>query len=215
MVKLLQYKIRTNQILISGLIFLPFIFYSLIFIESKSACAGKIKDLEIKIQQGILPEWSRYVQGEKFGDPKGKKYERFFGPTWSHIHHYIWGLDEMNQAFSNYTNIQNRNYFFTSAINNFDYVIQRSTPNFILLPDILFNKGITLSHMNKYVEACMAFKRAINIRNNYIPAYVALSDLLSMNGLKKEAKQIILQGLKFNKSSEILQKKLIELDAAT
>jgi tetratricopeptide (TPR) repeat protein len=176
--------------------------------------AHDIKDWYGKIERGILPPWSQYVQTMDYDSPTGKKYQEKFGPIWHHMHHYAYGLDEMYESFQNISDPQVRKGLLKEAIADFDYVLDRADSGFVMLPEILTKKGLALMFLDRHVEAVASLKKAIALKSDYVPAYVALSDCFILAGDRENGMQMIRDGLKQSPSSPALKSKLQELQAA-
>ena len=70
-----------------------------------------------------------------------KRWFSVIGPTFSHMHHYCWGLMETNRAILQACTKDSRRSLLGSALEEFDYVIKRAPADFVLLPEILTKKG--------------------------------------------------------------------------
>lgn len=133
------------------------------------------------------------------------------GPTFHHLHHYCWGLMKTNRATLLSRSAQVRQFYLGDAIKEYDYVIERSPPDFILLPEILTKKGLNLVHLKRGPVAAIEFKRAIELNPTYWPPYAHLADYYKESGNLKEAREILEEGLKQAPEAIGLTRRLAEL----
>lgn len=127
-----------------------------------------------------------------------------------HIHHYCSGLLMLRRV---QRGVGERSALLKKAERQFNYMITHSSPKFILMPEIYSKMGMTQIMLEQSIKAMEYFKRAISLKNNYVPAYLQLIDLYvrsqNINGAISTAKM----GLKYSPNSKQLQKKLAELQS--
>lgn len=187
------------------------VFFLESYVLDRNSRAYRIQNWRKKIVSGRLPNWCAYTQTHTHVDSIGKKYQQIFGPTWIHMHHYCFGLDQINIAMQNWSNETIRNRYLQLSIGEFDYILKRSDSNFILKPEILAKKGEVLLLVGKSMEAVQAFYEAIELRCEYIPAYTALADYFFRHNDTFQAQRILERGLKCVPGSEVLKNKLAEV----
>jgi hypothetical protein len=61
------------------------------------------------------------------------------GDSFAHYHHYCWGLLLVRRGNSTDDHKASRE-LYNAAVRNFDYVLQRAKPTFVLLPEIYLQK---------------------------------------------------------------------------
>src|SRR5690606_30263409 len=84
---------------------------------------------------------------------------------------------------------QERISWLTSSIGEFDYVIRNAKPDFVLLPEILTKRGENLVDIGRVSDGVGSLVRAIELKRDYWPAYVILSDYYE--GVKDNAKALL------------------------
>jgi tetratricopeptide (TPR) repeat protein len=131
----------------------------------------------------------------------------------NHIHHYCAGLIETNRALFLSRTRQERAFYLSHAIVEFDYVINNTPPDFKLLPEILTKKGANLIRLDQGPRAVAALQRAIGLRPDYWPAYAELSDYYRDAGDSLKAREYLEKGLSHSPNAEGLKRRLTELDA--
>lgn len=133
-----------------------------------------------------------------------------FGSTWIHIHHYCIGLRVWQKSWGASNEIDRR-FLLERAEANFNYVLQRTTPGFVLYPQIAFNMGQVQEGLGRGGQAVKYYMSAIKQKPDYAPAYGALSDYYKRLGNLDEAKKVLEEGLSRNPSSKGLKRRAVEL----
>ena len=165
---------------------------------------------------GHLPQYCLYTQllpdaqAGLYHTPTGKKYLKQYGPAFFHTHHYCWGLDKTYRASMEEDDFERR-ALYRSSVEEFDYVLMRSTQDFVLRVEILVNKGIAQEALGKYVEAVESYTEALRLRRDYPPAYVGLSSCFEALGDRQRALTIIESGLALAPDSEALLERRLAL----
>lgn len=166
----------------------------------------------------MLPSYCRSTQVFRQhvpNDPaEGERWAAFFGPTFLHLHHYCWGVMKTNRAMLLARTRESRLFYLGDAITEYDYVIDRSTPDFLLLPEILTKKAENLILLDRGPSAVGELLRAINVKPDYWPAPAKLSDYYKSTGDLAKARQVLVDGLAANPDAKSLQRRLDELGNA-
>jgi tetratricopeptide (TPR) repeat protein len=159
-----------------------------------------------------LPEYCDYTRDGRFPIPGRKEhYQRLFGASWSHLHHYCRGLYQMNSVFKTLDD-DFLNLRIEQVISEFNYVLRNAEPDFPLRPEIMLNKGRMFQLKGMPIEAEQAFTEALTLRPDYVPAYVALSNHYRAAGDIQAARAVLEAGLKNAPNSRLLARKLGQLD---
>jgi len=165
-----------------------------------------------------LPEYCKYTQSlpdhsrGDYGHPLSTgKYRTLFGEAWHHLHHYCFGLDLMYQNAKLTPSVELRRGNLAQAVREFDYVIDRSDDSMVLAAEIHFKKGVALMGLEQYVDAVESLTRAISIRDDYVPAYLALSNYFERFGDLEQATLIAQRGLERAPDTPVLRKRVAEL----
>jgi tetratricopeptide (TPR) repeat protein len=170
----------------------------------------------------FLPEWCKYtplynpvVPHEKSAADVRREVKRFnqlMGPqNFKHLHHYCRGLFIVANARYFETSKTERDRQLRYSIVEFDYVLNRVEPTFVLLPEILTKKGESLGALGR-AEAVEPLQRALQAKPDYWPAYAALSDYLRDIGQVEQARQWLQKGLAAAPNATPLQRRLAEID---
>ena len=194
-----------------------------IFAFGVAPCAAEIQGYPASVlatdprEVALLPRYCIYAQSFRGTVPGGsnqaeiRRWTSVMGPTFEHMHHYCWGLMKNNRANVLARTQQDRLFYLGDAIGEFDYVIQRAPPDFVLLPEILTKKGENLLRLGKTREAVRELIRAIELKPDYWPPYEALSEHYRAAGDIAKAREMLEQGLSFSPDSKTLKRRLAEL----
>jgi tetratricopeptide (TPR) repeat protein len=98
-----------------------------------------------------------------------------------------------------------------AAISDMKYVIDNTTPDFVLLPEIYTKMGEVQLLLNRPSEAYEAFGRARSLKPNYWPPYFQWGEYLRKNGKKNEARAVVEEGLGYAPDAKPLQSLLVTL----
>jgi len=132
------------------------------------------------------------------------------GKDWIHLHHYCAGLLMLSRL---QRGLGKRTALLLQAENEINYVIEHSSPKFILMPEIHLKMGITQKLMGNDVKAMQHFTKAIQLKKNYVPAYAHIIDFFKEHQNYKKAIETAKRGLKYSPNSKALKAKLRELQS--
>lgn len=170
----------------------------------------------------FLPEWCKYTPLYRPVVPHEKSHEdvqrevrrlnQLMGPrNFRHLHHYCKGLFLVTRARYFETSQVERNRRLNHSIEEFDYVLSRVEPTFVLRPEILTKKGESLAALRR-PEAVEPLQLALQAKPDYWPAYAALSDYFRDIGQVEQARQWLEKGLAASPNTGALQSRLAELN---
>jgi tetratricopeptide (TPR) repeat protein len=168
----------------------------------------------------MLPRYCKHTQSFRERVPGGnndaeiKRLYEVLGPTFHAMHHYCWGLMNTNRALYLSTNKHGKAWYLTTTIGDFDYVIDRAPANFPLLPEILTKKGENLIRLGRGAAAVKELQRAIELKSDYGPPYLALSDYYKESGDLVTARELLESVASFAPEAPGLKRRLAALDGA-
>ena len=163
----------------------------------------------------LLPPYCKYAGGfpEHNNAAQVAKWRAIIGGTFEHIHHYCVGLMDVNHANLFSRSAQERLHTLSASVGEFQYVIDRAPPDFVLLPEIHTKRGESFVALNKGELAIPEFRRAIELKPDYWPPYADLSDYYKESGNLGLAREWVEKGLAIMPNAEALTRRLAELDA--
>jgi tetratricopeptide (TPR) repeat protein len=162
-----------------------------------------------------LPAYCLHTQAGSVRDPAAiEQYQRVFGDVFHHMHHYCYALFNIQEALRLQDQPTLRATMIRNAIEDFDYVLDRSDSSFVLRPEILVRKGLALLLSKQDIAALACFREAIHLKPDFTPAYVAISNYFLRAGDVEAAKQALESGLKRVPHAAVLQRKLSALGSS-
>jgi tetratricopeptide (TPR) repeat protein len=170
-------------------------------------------------QLAMLPPYCKYTQVFRDRVPGGNdrnQIERWGSvlgaENFHHLHHYCAGLGSTNRALYFSRAKQERNFELSQSVLEFNYVVERMPPDFVLLPEILTKRGESHLRLGDVVDGIRDLNRAIELKPDYWPPYAALSDYYKGIGDLGAAREWANKGLAAAPGVRALQRRLAELD---
>jgi tetratricopeptide (TPR) repeat protein len=174
------------------------------------AAADQVENLT---ELALLPTYCRGTQQIRgiSHDPKPiEEYLAIYGQPYYHLHHYCWALNTENKA-GRISDRYLRESKLSYALGDIQYVLERSDPEFVFLPEIYNSQARILFTLRRDAEAVAALNKAIATKPDYVPAYLRLSDYLVDKGAKAEAIKILERGIDNTENATALTKRLAKL----
>jgi tetratricopeptide (TPR) repeat protein len=168
----------------------------------------------------MLPMFCKFTQDFRGhvagGDNKDEiaRLRAVLGDAYEHMHHYCWGLMKTNRGVLLARDPQIRRAYLTDSIGEFDYVIGRAPPDFVLLPEILTKKGENLIRLGKGPNGVLELERAAELKPDYWPPYAQLADYYKSVGEPNKAMEVVQRGLMYSPDAVALSRRLQELRKA-
>jgi tetratricopeptide (TPR) repeat protein len=170
-------------------------------------------------QLAMLPAYCKYTQLYRQNVPGGndpqqiERWTSVFGQeNFIHLHHYCLGLESANRALYFTSTKQDRDRELTTAVREFDYVVDRVAPDFALLPEILTRRGENLLRLGNAPQGVVDLNRAITLKPDHWPPYAALSDYFKALGDFASAREWAEKGLSAAPGTKALQRRVTELN---
>ena len=179
-------------------------------IFSGIAAAEEVKNLA---EVALLPPYCSGTQQIRAisKDPKPiEEYIAIYGKPYSHLHHYCWTLNAENNSWRIRDKVL-RESKLDYELGGIKYVLDRSDPGFVLLPEIYNTQARILFTLRRDPEAVAALYKAIAAKPDYVPTYLRLSDYFVDKGNKTNAIKILEQGIDHTEKADALIKKLAKL----
>jgi tetratricopeptide (TPR) repeat protein len=144
-----------------------------------------------------------------------QRWRSLMGPNnFDTMHHYCWGLMKTNRATLLAKSAYTRQFYLNSAVSEFDYVLERVSKDFILLPEVLTKKGENLVRLGKGPAAMFVLERAAEVKPDYWPSWAQMADYYKDTGDTRKAREVLEQALSFSPDAAALKRRLAELDSA-
>jgi tetratricopeptide (TPR) repeat protein len=165
-----------------------------------------------------LPRYCIYTQGFRDKVPGGNDRQEIdywysvMGQTFHAMHHYCWGLMKVNRALSLARDAQTRLFYLNDSVNEFNYVLNNTPEDFVLLPEILTKKARSLILAGRGALGIVELERAIALKPDYWPPSVHLSDYYREAGDLVKAREILEQAIARSPGVKQLKDRLADLD---
>jgi tetratricopeptide (TPR) repeat protein len=136
--------------------------------------------------------------------------DRFGANTWLHLHHYCQGLNDINRYYLESDRARQRD-LLSSAVNQFNYVVDHIPPDSFLLAEVYQNRGRAKLKLGNDSDGVADLQKAIELNPRITQTYFLLSDQFENSKNKVMALQVISDGLRYMPASKALQRRYQEL----
>ena len=188
---------------------LPRLVLALLLLAMAGVATAKptnITEAEMK----LIPSYCPDTMGFKYGDanfntsPRAGHWVALMGKGFWAMHHYCWAQINMNRAQRAGVSAQIRQGLRESARGDYEYVINNTPPDFVLLPEIYTRIGSVELLLKHPDMANKAFARARALKADYWPAYSHWAEFLMKIGHRTEALKIVASGLAYSPGAKVL-----------
>lgn len=162
-------------------------------------------------ETAMLPAYCPDTQGfGAYGDatnpsPRAGHWVRLMGKSFWAMHHHCYGLVKLRRATLPGTPARVRSFELSNAVDEFNYVIQNSGSDFIMLPEVYLRRGDAQVLLGDVVGAGESFEASRRAKPDYAPAYTHWADELFRAGAKKNAITTLEAGLRVAPNSPQLR----------
>ena len=159
----------------------------------------------------MLPAYCPDTQGFGYGDaysntsPRAGHWVGLMGKSFWAMHHHCFGIYKMRTAALPGTPALARKHNLEGAVGEFNYVIENTPPNFIMLPEVFRMRGDAQLKLSRLADANESYAVARRLKPDYAPAYINWADELIRTGLKKSALALLESGLRVAQDSKELR----------
>lgn len=142
--------------------------------------------------------FNRYVKGD---------------PNWSFAHHFCDCVRFTHRAngVKSQKSKEQFNWYVTQGSEGCDKVLENTSPDFVLLPEVHLQKGLLYSLQKQDAKAAAAFTKAIDGNPRLPKAYAELAGYYVRMKNKKTALETVTRGLQNNPESKVLKRLYKEL----
>lgn len=168
----------------------------------------------------MLPPYCPYTPGytPKIPEAYANKAEiarwyRVFGPEFQHFHHHCWALAMLNYATYGNFSAKDRIQLLKGAVYDFDYVLRNVSPNYKMVPEVLTKRAEANIRADNPGPAIKDLGRALELKPDYWPAHVLLSDHYKASGDTKKAREVLERGAAAAPESKTIRQRLADLDS--
>lgn len=139
------------------------------------------------------------------------------GPALVYGNHFCYGLNFLNRGNRTFGNKKDRTYYYNQAVGEMQSTINRTEK---ANASGKYNRGLgvvyryqaeALERLGRLIKAIEGYQKSIRYLPKQTRAYINLSNIYKRQGLKKDAKEVLEQGLKAMPKSKALKKRLNRL----
>lgn len=158
--------------------------------------------------QGIeATRWEQFVRES----PRTGYWKNYLGDSFWDMHHYCWAIVRLHRMRSQGLTGRHKEHAVRTAVSDFNYVLLRAKPDFVLAPEIYYRMGDALTLIGDWFPAIELFVKSREIKPDYWPSYAGHADVLTKLGKTAEAKALLERGLELAPGTEALQSRLDKL----
>lgn len=128
--------------------------------------------------------------------PRQRRWVGAMGPTFWAIHHLCWAVLNSNRADYPGVTPQQREHLLSTAIGDSMYVLNNSTPDFPLMPELFARMGQYNQRLGRFGLALEEFEKSRLSKPDYWPAYVGLAEVNVALGRRQMALDAVNTGLR-------------------
>lgn len=143
--------------------------------------------------------------------PEVRRWRAVFGEDYIHMHHYCQGLLYLMRGDISPLDSHEAYFNYKKAVGNLEYMEDRASPGFSMMPELYLKKGQALSRMGELRKAAASFRKSIELKPDYVPVYAVFSDFFLTHGESEKARQVLHEGLSVVPDAGILQRRLAEM----
>ena len=144
--------------------------------------------------------------------PNKAQWSRTLGRIFQSIHHYCFALNFVNRSYG--MTGKDRGSTLHFALDNYNYMLKDPSNTHWLIPEILVNRGIALKLSGRDADALKDFYSALKLNPKYALAYAKIAEHFVAIGDKKNALEVVSQGLRYLPDAKFLQRRYRELGGA-
>lgn len=152
-------------------------------------------------EMALIPPYCPDTMGFNYGDaytntsPRAGYWISLMGKSFWAVHHYCWGLIKLRRADAIGNSKEVRIGTLKNVIAEYNYVLENSTPDFVLRPEVLLRRGDAQLKLGEIGNAMESYEAAIRHKPDYWPAYVNWAEFLLSIKRNKDAQTFLERGL--------------------
>lgn len=148
------------------------------------------------------------------GGPGFESWKAVLGQEMELNNHTCYGIVKIHRYYKNFGSADKKSYL-DEALIDFNYSVGHLSPEFKLMPEILYYRGLTRRLQGKDIEAIPDFVKSISLDQKYTKSITELADIYD-NKLtdRKKALGLVTEGLRHNPNSKELKRRYGKLGGA-
>jgi hypothetical protein len=152
-------------------------------------------------EMALIPPYCVDTMGFTYGDattntsPRAGYWLNMMGKSFWAVHHYCWGLIKLRRAELAGTSKEVRTGTLLNVIAEYNYVLEHSTPDFVLRPELLARRGDAQLKLGAIGDALESYEAAIQFKPDYWIAYYNWAEFLLASKRPMDAQAFLERGL--------------------
>ena len=166
----------------------------------------------------LLPPFCIDTEGFMYGpensptmSPRAPGWVKQMGHGFWALHHYCWARVHLNRLRTGLADIPNKRWFAQMIADEHMYVVRNVGPDFVLLPEVWSRIGEALLLADNVGGAMEAYATARKIKPGFWPAYTQWATFLVGMNKRKEALDLLTEGLRHAPDSPQLRESFRKL----
>lgn len=174
-------------------------------------------------EKGLLPPYCKFTQGGYVGheNPQqptegARRWVGVFGGQgmtanlWR-MHHYCYALIHMMRGRRTGLAPMEFKEAWLGAIDEIDFSLQFLPEDFVLMPEMLLNRGRALMRLKRPEAALSNFRKATELKPDYWPPYLEMAEIFVAGNDKSKAIEVLQEGLQHAPDAKALRLRLTEV----
>jgi len=145
-------------------------------------------------EMALLPRWCNDTisfPGHTADTRNFDAYLERYGPGWKSVHHYCWAMIHQMRMMRSYSDKPRREHFARRLIEDLDYVLNNSNPDFAFRQEIYQRRAATLRITGRQDESLATLRKWAEEWPKAKNAHIALIEALVAMGRKPEAREAL------------------------
>lgn len=176
-----------------------------------------------KAEVALLPPYCHYAQGGVVGNemkhapsPAAQRWVAAFGgppraPNHWIVHHYCYAQIHQARAYRYGASPRDRRIALHGVVEEINWTLDHTSPDFVLRPEMLLNRGRALMQLKRPVQALESFRAAIEAKRDYWPPYVEIAEWHSSRGEDAKAVAMLEEALKHAPDAKPVRARLAQV----
>jgi tetratricopeptide (TPR) repeat protein len=186
------------------------IFLSLFINSTQQAFAADLSYPTDSDLKSLPPYCSTLLRKVTEHDPEYLAWREKLGEGFGSSHHYCQSLNLINRYYRE-RDPNERRYILQASLGEFAYVIEHAPQTYVLMPEILMNRGWALAKLHKDGEAITDLMKSLELNPRLPRTYSVIADFYEERKIPGKAIETISEGLKHIPNNKSLQHRYVKL----
>lgn len=145
------------------------------------------------------------------GGPGGGDWKAILGPEIVWINHSCYGINRINRYY-NSRRAQEKQFHLRTALDDLNYSVGHLKPDFKLMPEIYYYRGLTYSLLKNDAKAISDYFKSVSLDPKYTKSISAIAGIYERTPANRgKALELVTEGLRHNPESKALKRRFSRL----